>query len=315
MPPTSVVRIDPDTLEPRQAVRIGPRADLVVAAGGYVWVTHGIFRYNGSYVLRNAGDRVLTRVDPSSGDSVVVGGGLAPCGLAADPSGDVWVANCYASGAHATVVRVDAKTLAFEKTIPVPAGIGYFRGIAYGGGSLWVADASGAVDYHGVTEVDPETGALRPIRLDRHAGWLAWAEGYGDLWMNDFGRGSVSRLHAETEDVENYESVGIHPASHVVLGDTVWTGDWERPDVIRIPAAGAGQPRHLALPTHADPAGVTGVAAGAGAVWVTVPDDRAVWRIDPKTDGTTRIELPYFPWGVAATDDAIWVSLRAKDAP
>ena len=213
IPGTSVVRIDADTLEPTQAVPIGPRADLVVAAGGYVWITHGLFRYADSDLLRDAGDRVLTRVDPSTGDSKVVGGGLAPCGLTADPSGDVWVANCFATGPHANVVRVDAKTLAFEKTIPVPSGgTGYFKGITYGGGSLWVADVSGGyLDPNGVTEVDPRTGVQRSIRLDRHAGWLAWAESYGDLWMNDFTRGTVSRLHAETEVVKNVESVGGNP--------------------------------------------------------------------------------------------------------
>ena len=102
----------------------------------------------------------------------------------------MWVANCYAaaSGAHANVVRVDAKTLHFEATWPVPAGTGYFRGLAYGGGSLWVGNVSGQVDYHGITQVDPQTGAKRRIELDRHAGWLAWSEGYGDLWMNDFTR-------------------------------------------------------------------------------------------------------------------------------
>ena len=163
--------------------------------------------------LRDSGDRTLTRIDPSTGDAVVVGGGLAPCGLAADPSGDVWVANCYAAGSdvNANVVRVDAKTLDFEATWPVPAGTGYFRGLAYGGGSLWVADVSGAVRYLGVTQVDPRTGAQRRSALDHHAGWLAWSEGYGDLWMNDFDRGSVSRLHAATGVVKTFDSVASIP--------------------------------------------------------------------------------------------------------
>ena len=69
----------------------------------------------------NAGDRALTRVDPSSGKAVVVGGGLAPCGLTADPSGDIWVANCYpgTSGPRDDVVRIDARTLHFKKTFPL----------------------------------------------------------------------------------------------------------------------------------------------------------------------------------------------------
>ena len=166
--PNSVVRIDPVTLEPTQVVRVGDAPDLVVVAGGFVWVTNHGRRYSNNTGLRDAGDRTLTRVDPSTGDAVPVGGGLAPCGLTPDPSGDVWVANCFAadSGANATVVRVAARTLEFERRWQVPYGNpGYFRGLAYGGGSLWVADASGAVDYHGITQVDPGTGHKRTDRV------------------------------------------------------------------------------------------------------------------------------------------------------
>ena len=82
MLPNSVVRIDPDTLEPTQVVRVGNDPDLVVVAGGFVWVTHRGRRYADSNALRDAGDRTLTRVDPSTGHAVPVGGGLAPWGLA-----------------------------------------------------------------------------------------------------------------------------------------------------------------------------------------------------------------------------------------
>ena len=312
--PNSVVRIDPDTLKPTQVVRVGSMPDLVVVAGGFVWVTHRGRSYAEPNALRNSGDRTLTRIDPSTGHAVVVGGGLAPCGLAADPSGDVWVANCYAAGSdvNANVVRVDAKTLGFEATWPVSAGTGYFRGLAYGGGSLWVADVGGAVRYLGVTQVDPRTGAQRRFALDHPAGWLAWSEGYGDLWMNDFDRGSVSRLHPATGVVKTFRSVGINPAAHVVQGDAVWVGDWDLPQVFRLPAVGSGRPRRIPLPVKVRPAGVPTVAAGAGSVWATVPDSHALWRIDPKTNRVTRIAMPYFPWGVAAGDDEVWVTVRGK---
>ena len=315
--PNSVVRIDPDTLERTQVVRVGNEPDVAATAGGFVWVIHRTLRSDDSNKVRDSGDRVLTRIDPSTGDAVVVGGGLAPCagGLVADPSGDVWVANCYAagSGAHATVVRVDAKTLRFEATWPVPAGTGFFRGLAYGDGSLWVADASGQVDYHGITEVDPQTGARRRIKLDRHATGLGWSEGYGDLWMNDFARRSVSRMHAQNGAVKTFESVGVRPAPLVVQGDTVWVGDWELPQLYRIPAVGSGIPRLVSLPVKArlTGVGVTAVAAGGGWIWATVPVSRALWRIDPNRNRVTRIPLRYFPWGVAAGDDGVWVTVRA----
>jgi streptogramin lyase len=313
--PTSVVRIDPKTLEPTEVVRVGPRADLVVVAGGYVWVTHGILRYAGPDGLRDAGDRTLTRVDTATGASVVVGGGLAPCGLTADPSGDVWVANCYASKQGGNVVRVDAKTLKFKARWPLPAGDGYYQALVYGGGSLWVADISGGeVESDQVIELNPSTGKQRRIRLDQHATTLAWSEGYGDLWMGHFADGDVSRLHARSGEVTTHELVAGHPASLVVQGDAAWVGDWTTPTVVRLPTVGSGPPRHVALPVREEQAGVTSVAAGAGAVWATVPDSHALWRIDPKSNRVTRIGLRYFPWGVAVGDDGIWVAVRAQDA-
>ena len=311
--PTSLVRLDPKTLRPTQVVEIGPRADLVAAAGGYVWVTSGSLRYDADG-LRDAGDRMLTRVDPSTGESRSAGGGLAPCGLTADPSGDVWVANCFASGQKSNVVRVDAETLEFERTELFPPTDGYYRGLAYGGGSLWAADVSGGtVQGRRITELEPHSRVRRWIQLDRHANALAWSGDYGDLWMTNFDDQSVLRMHAQTRQVTPLDSVARNPGALAVLGDSVWVGDWTAPDVVRLPVVGPGPPRHIALRVTAQPAGVTSVAAGAGAVWATVPDDHAVWRIDPETNRARRIELGHYPWGVAVGDDGVWVVTRAKD--
>lgn len=309
--PTSLVRLDPRTLERKQVVKIGPRADLVVAAGSYVWVAHGSLRYT-SEGLRNAGDRTLTRIDPSTGESKGVGG-LAPCGLTADPSGDVWVANCFASGQRASVIRVDAKTLVFEQTWLFPPTDGYYRGLAYGSGSLWAAAVSGgAVQGRGLTQLGPRE-RRRAISLAQHPNALAWSEGYGELWMTNFDDRSVSRLNPETRTVTAFEGVANNPGALVARDDSVWVGDWNAPAVVRLPAVGAGRPRHVRFDVTVDRAGVTSVAAGAGAIWATVPDDHAVWRIDPKTNRAKRIELGFYPWGVAVSDDGVWVVTRAKD--
>ena len=155
--PNSVIRIDPKTMKVTQVVPVGNAPDLLIASGGYLWVTSNILRDSGASGIRNAGDHTLTRVDPASGKAVVVGGGLAPCGLTADPSGDVWVASCFTPGTGQTsnVVRVDATALTFKQTLPVPGGTSYYRGLAYGDGSLWVADDPGVA----ITRVDPRTGS------------------------------------------------------------------------------------------------------------------------------------------------------------
>jgi streptogramin lyase len=187
--------------------------------------------------------------------------------------------------------------------------------MAYGGGSLWVADANKSRS-RSVTEVDPQGGARTPIRFDRHPTVLAWSDGYGDLWMDDFAGGSVSRMQADTHEVEKtYEHVAHNPGVLAVLDDAVWVGDWDIPQVVRLPALGPKRPRHIRLPVTTHAAGVTGIAAAGGRIWAAVPEDRALFRIDPRTNKATRIPFRYFPWGVAAGDDGVWVAVRAHNVP
>ena len=310
--PNSVVRIDPHTLKVTQVVPVVDAPDLVVASGGFVWITSHILRDTGPDTLRNAGDRALTRLDPSDGKAEVVGGGLAPCGLTTDPSGDVWLANCYpgAAAPHDNVVRVDARTLHFKKTFPVSGGEGFLRGLAYGGGSLWVTALFGGDSLdESLAEVDPQTGAEHTFQLTPESGGLAWSEGYGDLWIDNFLSGSLTRLHAASGAMKT-TSWGGNPAFPVVDGDVVWVADWAAPRVVRLHAVGPARPNSVWLPIKNFTATTWDVAAGAGAVWATTPRDHAVWRIDPKTNSVRRIRVPFAPTGVAADANAVWVTVR-----
>ena len=311
--PNSLVRIDPKTLKVTDVVPVGDAPDLVVVAGGFVWVTHYVLRDTPDSALRNAGDRTLTRVDPSTGEAKTVGG-VAPCGLAPDPSGDVWVADCFVGGGT-DVVRIDAATLRFKSRHSVPGDEGFYRGLVYGGGSLWLSDVFGkATDrrtHYTVTRVDPQKGAPQPIPLARETdSSLAWSDGYGDLWMSNFGVGSVSRLHGKV--VEAIDGVATNPGHLVVDGDIVWIADWGAPQVVRLRAVGPPRPRSVRLQVKNPSAvGVWYVAAGAGAVWATAARDRTLWRIDRKTNLATRIPMGYWPTGVAADDGDVWVTVRA----
>ena len=317
MLPNSLVRIDPKTLKATQVAQVGDAPDLVISSGGYLWVTNNILRDSAASGIVNAGDRTLTRVDPSTGDTVVVGGGLAPCGLTADPSGDVWVVNCYPpkTSPGDNVQRIDAKTLKFEATWSVPGGPGFYRGRAYGGGSLWVS-GGGDQNRDMLTQVDPQTGAQQTIRLGRYTGGLAWSEGYGDLWITNFDRGSLMRLHPATGAPKTFDGVAINPVSPVVDGNVVWVGDWSKPQVVRVPAVGPVRPHSISLPVHTTKCPtiscVWTVAAGAGAIWATTPEDHALWRINPKTYAVKRISLPYPPTGVTADANDVWVTVRGS---
>ena len=313
--PNSLVRIDPDTLKATDVVRVGSAPDLVVAAGGFVWITHHVVEDFGYGRLRDAGDRTLNRVNPETGEVETVGG-LAPCGLAPDPSGDVWVANCFASrGRDANVVRVDATTLDFEATYRVPEGdvparavYTYYRGLAYGGGSLWVGWTRERGEHAAVIQLDPRSGEQRAIRLPNTA--LAWAETSGDLWASNFGEGALTRLDASTRAVETVNVLSAHPTPILVDGDTVWVGDWEFPALERLPAVGASRARLVDLPVRTFGGGVWHIAAGDGYIWATTPRDRALWRIDPKTNEAKRIPMPYPPTYVDVSEGDIWVTVR-----
>lgn len=304
--PNSVVRIDPDTLEPTRVVPVSAAPDFVVAAGGFVWITHYITIDDD---LRNAGDRTLTRVDPSAGEAETVGGGLAPCGITPDPSGDVWVANCFAEGndVRSNVVRVDAETLRFEKTWPIDS-FGpetNYRWMTFGGGGLWISVPSG------IERIDPQTGTRRLVSPVN--GILTWSEAYGDLWVT-WPDGSVRRIDTTTGDpVHFFEGMPDDPGIADVDGDTVWITDFSAPQLVRLNAVGSPDPHSVRLPVTKKGSSPSVVVAGAGAVWATTSEDPAVWRIDPSTNDVTRIPVPYPPFGVAVDDDAVWVTVGAGD--
>lgn len=212
-------------------------------------------------------------------------------------------------------MRIDAATLKFEATWPVPGGEGFFRSLAYGGGSLWITAVFGAdrpSEEHVVTQVDPATGEQRSIDLADPGTNLAWSEGYGDLWVSNFATGRLTRIHPVTETVETIDTAAANPAFLVVDGDVVWVGDWGGPRVGRHSAVGSGDSRVVSLPVHNPTAGVWDIAAGLGAIWATTPRDGTLWRLDPKSDDVTRITMPYLPTGVTVTPEGVWVTVRAQ---
>lgn len=310
--PDSLVRVDPTTLRVSEVASVGDAPDLVVASGGYLWVTNQILRSGPvSGEPRNAGDQTLTRVDPSTGKAVVAGN-LAPCGITPDPSGDVWIANCYPTsipGLQDDVVRVDARTMDFKRTLPAPGGDGFYRGLAYGDGALWVAQVvgGGTQNPNAVTEINPQTGREQTIPLARAATGLAWSDGYGDLWIENFDDGSLTRLKPTTRAVHTINHVATEPAFPVVDGNVVWVADWAAAQVVRLNAVGPPRPHRIPLPGGT---GVWNIAVGAGAIWATTPSAGALWRIDPKTNKVTRVPLPYLPTGVTADANDVWVTLR-----
>jgi hypothetical protein len=211
------------------------------------------------------------------------------------------------------VVRVGAKKLEFKSIFAAPGGPGYYRGVVYGGGWLWVSQIAGATK-DAVTRVDPVTGAERTIDLPRAGSPLAWSGAYGNLWIANFNDGSVTRLQPVTRKSQVIADVAGHPGSLAVDGNAVWVGDWLTPEVVRVSAVGSPRPRPVPLPGADYADNVWCVAVSADAVWATTPGatptDAGLWRIDTKTSHVTRVSVPYRPTCVAANASGVWVTLR-----
>src|SRR5262249_15479210 len=166
---------------------------------------------------------------------------------------------------------------------------------------------------------NPETRKLHTIRLQRAATALAWSAVSNDLWMSNCGNGSVSRMHLATKKVTTpFEDVSNAPCPVAVgIDGAIWVGDWDAspPRVIRLSADGSGRQQVITLPpSKFGPGGVPSIAVGDGFIWVAVPDDHAVWRIDPPhPTRLKRIFLHYAPWGVAGGHQgAVWVTLHGS---
>ena len=117
----------------------------------------------------------VVRIDPASNSVVATIPGFfcADGEVAADES-SAWVADCNG------VRRIDARTNAITRTIPIPSSTGFgVRGIALELGSVW-AQAGPLV------RIDPSSGVpngvvpLAPVYV---WGQYAIASGFGSLWV------------------------------------------------------------------------------------------------------------------------------------
>jgi YVTN family beta-propeller protein len=127
--------------------------------------------------------------------------------------------------------------------------------------------------------------------------------GEGALWA--LGEKAVSRMDLDTNQFVATMPVGEFPQALAIGYGAVWAagldGTITRIDPLTNQVSGT-------IPV--DPSsGLNGIAAGAGAVWVSNAEQGIVYRIDPSTNqviATIQVE----PWSsqIATTQEAIWVT-------
>lgn len=266
----ALLRIDPQSpgrRPERFEISGGPAA--VAIGEGAVWVASG----NGS----------IARVDPGSGKSEVLDLRVTQPGGIAAGEGSVWVTSSAANA----LVRIDPSS---GEVLGEPIDVGAFpTDVAVGDGSVWVANTRDGT----VSRVEASSSEVAdPIAVaDEEV--LALALGEGGVWV----AGSDDRLAAEIEVAR------IDPDSATVAGDPavidvgipvriaageggVWTTlvggprplDSERPSAVALIDPATGQQVDEGIPVGARP---SGIATGAGGVWVANAGDGTITRISP----------------------------------
>ena len=99
----------------------------------------------------------------------------------------------------------------------------------------------------------------------------------------------------------------VHASDVVASGGGAWAISYSRTseELVRVTADGRIAERVPIAST-----GLDGLAAGAGAVWATAPQDGLLWRVE---GGTTRsIPVGAGARGVAVLGGAVWVANAAR---
>jgi YVTN family beta-propeller protein len=235
--------------------------------------------------------------------------GERPTEIVASSNG-VWVLNADAG----TVSAIDAKTRTLLRTAAV--GIGP-TDLAFDGRVLWVTDSR----LRRVFRLDAQTLAVTrglrfPQPLLRHGrrgfdpvevGGLALGD--RSLWVSG-GGDNLFRLDPTTgrviANVAGVAAVSGPAKGIVVTGTSVWVrGCCAK--VTRVDAATNSVA--AVIPLGAGSHEVPGLAAGAGAVWVTDASFDLIWEIDPQASAVVRtIPTGPSPAGIAVGFGSVWVA-------
>jgi YVTN family beta-propeller protein len=197
-----------------------------------------------------------------------------------------------------------AVSVAPSAVIPVEAGIG----MTTDGTSIWLFTSTGKV-----VRVDPATNTLAATTdlrkpADAYQGLAVDANG---LWVTDWDTSLVERLDPQTLRAVTTVAVGPQPKGVLVTSEAVWIANTRGGSVQRIDPA----TNKVVATINVGPAGPSGpnwLTAGFGSVWVGIPNNRLVVRINATTNAIeARIKAATASTpcgGLAAAPDAIWIT-------
>jgi YVTN family beta-propeller protein len=176
------------------------------------------------------------------------------------------------------------------------------RGLAFGDGSLWVADS------HGLVRIDPATNAVA-ARIAGPPGGDGVVFADGSAWYDSWEGGSVSRVDPQTNAIVATIPVGGGPEGMTVTPGSIWVASHYGWAVDRIDTTTNAV---VAIPMHGPPPPCCGpqeIAATPTGIWVGVPSTSHVVRIDPRTNTVVaEISAGVSCGGLAADSSAVWIT-------
>lgn len=300
--------VDTDTVEAvdegtTSTIPVGGFPNAVAVGGGSAWVVR-----DGRRVVRIDAETGEVLSQSGAGDEL---GSQRPCGIAVG-AGGVWVATlsgniarlstrsgrftrlipvedaaCVAAGPNAVwvtspnlglVTRLDPATGEVVAEIPLE---GFPQGIVIGHGSVWVAashppDGAGG----GVSRIDPRSNEIvRTILVPNLPEYVAF--GAGAIWVSS-NNGTVAEIDPGTNQLVATVRISEGGRTSVAAGKTeVYAVELALPGetapVYEIDAASATV-LDRTIEAGRNP---TGMAVGAGSLWITNYDDGTVTRYQP----------------------------------
>ena len=183
-------------------------------------------------------------------------------------------------------------------------------GIAFGSGSLWVAN----LDDQTISRVDPKTlSPLRAIPVGGPPTGIAAAA--GGVWVVVSGATPTSvsarRIDPQFDRIDEKTPIGNvvpgSPGAIAARGAQLWVAPYSG-ELTRLTAQ-TGR-----VVAHVDPnAAPGGVDVGAGAVWMTDSFAGNVIRVDNATGLVTPLAVGPGPSGIAVGGGGVWVAVTGAD--
>ncbi|MDX6400516.1 MAG: virginiamycin lyase, partial [Gaiellaceae bacterium] len=250
----------------------------------------------------NAGEGTVTKVDPKSLKARTIGLGVAATDLV-ETAGEVWVA----TGVDNSVIRIDARSGGVLENIPLSRDLeSSAYAIAAGGGAVWVASGNelSSIDpsTHKIVRRWRGGSGINDLAINAGSVWLATSS-------EQVFRLSTTQLRpnagAELGQIPASLVIGngsvwvAAPAPHGPKA-AVWQLDERTARVTdTIPfGSPSGFPPTLQL------------AYGEGSIWVASYDDGRLVRIDPEDGQITAIiKVGGHPSGVAVGAGRVWVTV------